>query len=74
MKMMSSDKELEEFRKKVQAFLDSMTLEEFDQMLIEMGNETGKPGPMFKSREYFEEMRKRKNKYFDVSKQILIEF
>ncbi|MBZ3935871.1 hypothetical protein [Methanimicrococcus blatticola] len=44
---------MQEFIKNVQAFLDSMTQEEFDQMLIEMGNENGTPGPMFKTREDF---------------------
>ncbi|MCL2549996.1 MAG: hypothetical protein FWE78_03560 [Methanimicrococcus sp.] len=59
-KVIDMEDEMKEFEKKVQEFLDSMTQEEFDQMLDEMGNRTGKPGPMFKSREDFERQESRK--------------
>ncbi|MCL2862590.1 MAG: hypothetical protein FWE54_00595 [Methanimicrococcus sp.] len=60
-KVIDRKDKMKEFEEKVQAFLDTMTQEEFDQILDELGNSTGKPGPMFKSREDVERQESRKS-------------
>jgi len=72
-KVVDMDEEMEEFKKQLQIFLDSMTQEEFDQMLDEFGNSTGKPGPMFKSREDFERQKAGKQKLIMVDTDSQIE-
>lgn len=58
---------MENIMKEVQAFLDSMTQEEFDQLLDKYGNDVATPGPLFKSREDFKKKNTKTN-----SKQVYV--
>lgn len=54
---------MDNFVKAVKEYLDRMTPEEIDAMLVELGNDKASPGPMFMSREDF---KKRPPKYGDL--------
>jgi len=56
---------MENIIKAVEEYLSKMTPEEVDAMLIELGNDKAKPGPMFMSREDFKSIKRTTDKETD---------
>ena len=58
---------MENIIKAVKDYLDKMSPEEIDSMLMELGNNNATPGPMFMSREDFKKKSVKNDKYHIIN-------